>query len=108
MANRRKLITERGAVILAIVKDHGAIYGGDILAEYETRTGAPIKEPTMYQSLDVLRKRGYLTGRLEKESTVQGQRRTYNSITKEGIKALEDYRAHARRILIALRPKPSR
>lgn len=76
---------------ILLLKDNA--YGVSIIKEVETRTGEKLTFGSLWVSMDILHKRGFVKKRLADPTPQRGGRsKIYYSLTYKGIKALEEAR----------------
>jgi DNA-binding PadR family transcriptional regulator len=106
-----KKLSELDLVILAILRDEGALHGFDVGEKLEERLGREVGPGSYYRVLHRLERDDYLTAFWESEedaATHRGPRRRYYELSgsREDVnRAIEVYEREARRILAALRPR---
>ena len=76
--------------MLAILRLAGNAYGVTIIKEIEERNGKKLTFGSLWVSMDILSKRGYVDKHMADPTPQRGGRsKIYYSLTREGIKALE-------------------
>jgi DNA-binding PadR family transcriptional regulator len=79
--------------MLAILRLKDNAYGVSIIKEVEIRTGKKLTFGSLWVSMDILHKRGYIKKRLADPTPQRGGRsKIYYSLTPKGIKVLEKTR----------------
>ena len=88
---KMKLLTlNEEILLLSIWKLGDEAYGVKILDQYSSTTGKEIVMGTLYNSLDYLVKKGYIsTQRGEPTPERGGKRKVFYSVTKSGLEALK-------------------
>lgn len=84
--------------VLAVIAE-GETYGYEILARLEKNGFEALLEGTLYPVLTRLEKKGHISCRREKSP--YGPVRKYYSVTKDGISALEAFKANYKKITAA-------
>ena len=84
-------------LMLAILRLKDNAYGVSIVKEVRKRTGKSLTFGSLWVSLDILNKRGFVTKRLADPTPRRGGRRKiYYSLSPKGLKALENTREFQR------------
>jgi DNA-binding PadR family transcriptional regulator len=79
--------------MLTILRLKDNAYGVSIIKEVEIRTGKKLTFGSLWVSMDILHKRGYIKKRLADPTPQRGGRsKIYYSLTPKGIKVLEKTR----------------
>lgn len=80
-------------LMLAILRLKDNAYGVTIIKEVQKRTGKRLTFGSLWVSLDILHKRGFVKKRMADPTPKRGGRsKIFYSLTPKGIKALEDTR----------------
>ncbi|MGD9346728.1 MAG: PadR family transcriptional regulator [Candidatus Aminicenantes bacterium] len=89
-----KILTRSDEILmLAILRLKDNAYGVSIIKEVEIRTGKKLTFGSLWVSMDILHKRGYIKKRLADPTPQRGGRsKIYYSLTPKGIKVLEKTR----------------
>ncbi|MGB6866949.1 MAG: PadR family transcriptional regulator [Candidatus Aminicenantaceae bacterium] len=89
-----KILTRSDEILmLAILRLKDNAYGVSIIKEIEKRTGKKLTFGSLWVSMDILHKRGFVKKRMADPTPQRGGRRKiYYSLTSKGISALEEAR----------------
>jgi len=89
-----KILTRSDEILmLAILRLKDNAYGVSIIKEIEKRTGKKLTFGSLWVSMDILHKRGFVKKRMADPTPQRGGRRKiYYSLTSKGISALEETR----------------
>ena len=89
-----KILTRSDEILmLAILRLKDNAYGVSIIKEIEKRTGKKLTFGSLWVSMDILHKRGFVKKRMADPTPQRGgQRKIYYSLTSKGISALEEAR----------------
>jgi len=90
-----KILTRSDEILmLTILRLKDDAYGVSIIKEVEKRTGKKLTFGSLWVSLDILYKRGFVKKRLADPTPHRGGRsKIYYSLTRKGISVLEETRA---------------
>ncbi len=89
-----KILTRSDEILmLAILRLKDNAYGVSIINEIEKRTGKKLTFGSLWVSMDILHKRGFVKKRVADPTPQRGGRsKIYYSLTSKGIRALEEAR----------------
>jgi PadR family transcriptional regulator PadR len=84
-------------IMLTILRLKENAYGVTIIKEIQERTGKKLSFGSLWVSLDILHKRGFVKKRIADPTPQRGGRsKIYYSLSPKGIRALEDAREFQR------------
>lgn len=89
-----KILTRSDEILmLAILRLKDNAYGVSVIKEVEERTGKRLSFGSLWVSLDILHKRGFVKKRIADPTPQRGGRsKIYYSLTPKGIRVLEETR----------------
>lgn len=89
-----KILTRSDEILmLAILRLKDNAYGVSVIKEVEERTGKRLSFGSLWVSLDILHKRGFVKKRIADPTPQRGGRsKIYYSLTPKGVRVLEETR----------------